>query len=494
VASAGIRRTPTGRHKVWWRLDDGSQGSQTFDTRARAREFKHDLLARLARGTWVDPRLGKQTFEAWAHEWWGLWSADPDRSPATLESTEARLRRYLLPFFGHHQLRAVTVSMVRRWQNELRGKLAPETVMACRSVLNRVLQAAEDDRRIDANPVRKVPAPKPPVDPDAILGHVHRRAFTPEEFGRLLAAARPWCRDHFLTMAGTGLRPGELLGLRARRVDLAGRRLEVLEVRYEAGRFGRGYKPRPKSATSIRAIPLAAQVAEAIARQLPAGSPPDALVFTGPGGGNRVAAGTRTALSRENLHRAYHAALARATDPTASLAYTPRRVLRALRQAGPGQTPESLRARIPGVTPTTRTVREALGELEAARLAARDPAGDAAGPRWSACPPPQHDTFADLKLRGPHDLRHTFSTWLEDAGIPARVIDELMGHSGGRRGARDGSAIGVRYRHTTPEMEARAVAAIEQRLAVALKAADDLLGVHNRWPTASGRRPRRSRQ
>jgi integrase len=299
MASAGIRRTPSGRHKVWWRLDDGTQGSRTFDSRDQARDYRNDLLARLARGAWVDPRLGKQTFEAWAGEWWEMWSADPDRSPATLQATEGRLRRYLLPFFGHHQLRAVTVSMVRRWQNELRGQVGFDTVMACRSVLNRVLQAAEDDRRIDANPVPKVPAPKPLIDPEVLLGRAKRRSYTPEELGRLLAAARPWCRDHFLVMAGTGLRPGELLGLRARRVDLAGRRLEVLEVRYEAGRFGRGYKPRPKSPTSIRAIPLAGQVAEAIARQLPAGSPPDALVFTGPGGGNRAPVGTRTALSRD---------------------------------------------------------------------------------------------------------------------------------------------------------------------------------------------------
>jgi hypothetical protein len=68
MASAGIRRTPTGRYRVWWRLDDASQGSQSFDTRDQARDFKHDLLARLARGSWVDPRLGKQVFETWARE------------------------------------------------------------------------------------------------------------------------------------------------------------------------------------------------------------------------------------------------------------------------------------------------------------------------------------------------------------------------------------------------------------------------------------------
>ena len=41
-----------------------------------------------------------------------------------------------------------------------------------------------------------------------------------------------------------------------------------------------------------------------------------------------------------------------------------------------------------------------------------------------------------LDLRGPHDLRHTFSTWLEDAGIPARVIDEPMGHQASGRAGR----------------------------------------------------------
>jgi integrase len=167
--------------------------------------------------------------------------------------------------------------------------------------------------------------------------------------------------------------------------------------------------------------------------------------------------------------------VARVADPTAILAYTPKRVLRALRDAGPGQTSQIIRSRIPGRRPTLGTVHDALWQLEVAGLATREVA-DNGQPRWSPTDPVRDDSLDNLKLRGPHDLRHTFSTWLEDAGIPARVIDELMGHAGGHRGGREGSVIGLRYRHTTPEMEARVVAAIEDRLAVALKMADQQHG------------------
>jgi hypothetical protein len=51
--------------------------------------------------------------------------------------------------------------------------------------------------------------------------------------------------------------------------------------------------------------------------------------------------------------------------------------------------------------------------------------------------------------------------------VPAWVIDELMGHQAGRRGEREGSMIGTRYRYMTEAMQARVVAVIE-RLAVAL--------------------------
>jgi integrase len=169
----------------------------------------------------------------------------------------------------------------------------------------------------------------------------------------------------------------------------------VVDVRYQAGRFGSGFKPRPKSDAGIREIPLAPLVVEAIRGQLPPGADPDALVFAGPGGGNHVAAGTRTVLSRHGVRRMYQTAVKRA-----DLKY--------------------------------------------------------------------------LQLRGPHDFRHTFSTWLEDAGIPARVIDELMGHQRSRHGEMDGgSRIGARYRHTTDAMAVRVVEAIQEWLTIALRVAQN---------------------
>ena len=77
-----------------------------------------------------------------------------------------------------------------------------------------------------------------------------------------------------------------------------------------------------------------------------------------------------------------------------------------------------------------------------------------------------------MDLHGPHDLWHTFATWLEDAAIPSRIIDELMGHRAARAagGEGRGSAIGAVYRHLTPEMQARVLGAVDKCLAVALKA------------------------
>ena len=153
--------------------------------------------------------------------------------------------------------------------------------------------------------------------------------------------------DHMTTLLGTGLRFGELAGLRRRRVHLD-RPLPVLEVgptRYQAGRFGSGFKPRPKSDAGIRPVPLAPLVVEAIRRRLPPGNYPDELVFTGPGGGPgqpggpSVPRGARTVLSRHNLHRTYQGAVTKLADPALPLRPTARQVLRASATAAAAHRP-----------------------------------------------------------------------------------------------------------------------------------------------------------
>jgi integrase len=411
MASAGIRKNRNGtRYQVWWRLDDGTQGSKTFDTRGLARDFKNELLAQAAANSWIDPRRGRILFDDWADHWWQLWSASPRRSPKGMETTESHLRCHLRPYFGRRQLHQITPSLVVRWQHELEQQLSHSGVMACRSILLRILEAARKERLIATNPVREVEAPKPQINPEQVFGHQRRRTLTSGEFGHLLAACRPFYRDHFLVQAGTGLRSGELLGLRRRRVFPELGRIEVIEVRYEAGRFGRGFKAEPKSLASVRVVPMCDRVREVIGRRIASGTRPEDLVLPGPGGSNGIPRGARAPLSTNNLRRVYKAAV------------------------------------------------EAAGA-----------------------------DLAHLDLRGPHDLRHTFATWLEDAGVPSRVIDELMGHSGGRRdrGA-GGSPMGRIYRETTPAMLARVTAALDDRIGRAITLAAYLLRERRDSETVDG--------
>jgi integrase len=375
-------------------------------------------------------------------------------------------------------IRSVEVArwQIRRWQTQLAAATGHATVQQCRSLLLRIFQYAVDEGALDANPVRKVAVPKRRADPEEVFGHAKRRALTPEEGGQLLARFPLFWWDHVLTLLGTGLRFGELAGLRRRRVrlDRTPPVVQVVDIRYQAGRFGSGFKPQPKSDAGIREIPLTPEVVAAIRRQLPPGTDLDDLVFTGPGGGI-VARGTRTVLSQHNFRRTYHSALAKLADPATQLRPTAARVLKTLRATGP-QTADELMSTLArqGRAIRPATVEAALGELAAMGLAASDGTGSAR--RWSPLAPSGDPLLEVVDLRGAHDFRHSFATWLEDAGIPARVIDELMGHEASTRGGQHlGSTMGAHYRHTTPEMATRVVMAIQNRLVVVVSVAEQVV-------------------
>jgi integrase len=258
---------------------------------AEAKDEARDLVAQkrlgVTRGAWQGLQRGRLPFSWWAEHWWEVWAADPDRSPTTRAVTESHLRLYVRPWFGDRPIKRIGPADIRRWQAHLASSTGHATLMQCRSLVLRILQFAVDEGAIDSNPVRKVPSPRRRADPEQVLDRTKRRALTPEEAGRLLAQFPLFWWDHVLTLLGTGLRFGELAGIRRRRVHLDRPMaiLQVVDTRYQAGRFGSGFKPRPKSDAGIREIPLAPLVVDAIRRQLPPGADPSALVFTGPGGG-----------------------------------------------------------------------------------------------------------------------------------------------------------------------------------------------------------------
>ena len=82
-------------------------------------------------------------------------------------------------------------------------------------------------------------------------GRREQRVLAPDDIGRLLAAAAPLYRPLLATAVFTGLRLGELLGLRWHDVDLAG---GVLHVRAQPDR--RGDRVAPKTPQALRDVEL----------------------------------------------------------------------------------------------------------------------------------------------------------------------------------------------------------------------------------------------
>jgi integrase len=210
------------------------------------------------------------------------------------------LRNHIAPFFAGKQLARIEPKDVERYISVKLRTLAPKTV---RNHLNTMHSVFEIGMRLDwcaANPVKLADRP-------VIKTTETRIKFLDQpELERLLATDYPG--DAFgsieptlyLTAAMTGLRQGELLGLRWRDVDLAARKVRVVSP-YVRGEFN-----EPKSEGSGRSVPLAGRVADALAtlRQRSRYATDGELVFCHPESGKP--------LDRSKLVRRFKQAIERA--------------------------------------------------------------------------------------------------------------------------------------------------------------------------------------
>jgi integrase len=255
-----------------WRDPDGRQRKKSFPRELDAERHLTSVTAAMLRGDYVDLAEARRITVA---EQVRRWADGRAHGPRTRLRTESNIRCHIEGTrLGAMPLSAVRPSDVQAWVSERSAVLAPATVRLVAGLVRGALAAAVHDRLLASNPaaVRLV---LPRVQAPRLV------PLTVQQVQALADAMPPRYRAMVVTQAGLGLRVGELLALRVEDVDFLGRNVRV------AWQLAKGTRERvrPKTATSIRTVPLPAVVAEALAAHLAAYAPgPDGLIFTTPTG------------------------------------------------------------------------------------------------------------------------------------------------------------------------------------------------------------------
>jgi integrase len=189
--------------------------------------------------------------------------------PQTAERKERELRLHILPSLRFIPLASLTRAHIERRAKDL--SLGPSSVHTVHATLSAVLNAAMEDGRIPRNPAS-----------GAHLPEVTEAVVVPVEAAQIhaLAAAVPEALyAAVITAAGTGLRQGELFGLRVGDIDFVRRELHVRQQLVSPSKGSQVLAP-VKEKTSRRTIGLSSVVLDALSAHLAQfGSGPNDVIF-----------------------------------------------------------------------------------------------------------------------------------------------------------------------------------------------------------------------
>jgi integrase len=276
-AFGSVRRLSSGRWQVRYRDLTGvlHTGPHTFTSKTDAARYLAMVEADLHRGAWADPKLGRITLTEWVKRWQ---ATTTNLRPTTRDLYAYLLRRFLLPTFSKAALSSIDVLAVRAWLADLQAQqLSPSTVAKAYRLLSRILGAAVEAGYLPRNPctVKGAGQERAP----------EMRFATVAQVAALADAIDPRYRALVLVAAYGGLRWGELVGLRVKRVDLLHGRVTVAEQVAEVN--GQLLPGPPKTEAGRRTVTLPAVAAVALAEHLAnfAEPGPEGLVFPAPQGG-----------------------------------------------------------------------------------------------------------------------------------------------------------------------------------------------------------------
>jgi integrase len=226
-------------------------GRSRAEVVAKLRATQNDL----AKG--VLPVDARMTVKSYFDQW--LTDMRPSLDYKSYRLYERLIRLYLVPRIGKLALCALTPAHLNRVYAELLDKGYSHTSvrLAHRTMKQVLIHAVKHD--VLARNVALLATPPKPVKREMVF-------LSQEEAGRLLQAAIGTSLEAlWLVALSTGMRLGELLALQWATVNLKQKTIRIIKSLSRQPRADGGLTPKePKTASSIRTIPITAEVAEAL--------------------------------------------------------------------------------------------------------------------------------------------------------------------------------------------------------------------------------------
>ena len=263
---------PAPKDRIYKRKDGRYEGRYTIQTpdgpkrkRVYGRKYKEvqrklaEAMGDAARGLVFDDE------NMTVGEYLDRWLSDAVRGSvreSTFDRDSYLVRSHIKPIIGRRKLAKLTALDVQRlYRDRLDSGLSPSTVNKIHTVLHKALSQAVRWELIPRNPTDAVKAPRP------VSEEMH--PLSAEEARRLLEAAKDVELQALYVLAvHTGMRQGELLGLKWSDVDLENRRLSIQRTLTRINNGKHVTLGDPKTRKSRRTVGLTPQAVDALRRHL----------------------------------------------------------------------------------------------------------------------------------------------------------------------------------------------------------------------------------
>lgn len=196
-------------------------------------------------------------------EWFEIWIQDykePSVKMGTIGVYRQNYNAYIKKVFGNRQLRDIRTDQIQRFYNGMAAKnYSHNTLEICRAVLNGAFSQAVKNEILRKNPVSNTVLPR-----DNKKGSARVMTMAEQTLFLNYATGTKYYALYEIALF-TGMRSGELRGLRWEDVDFQKREIHVAcTLTYQNGAY---HLETPKTQTSDRIIPMMENVYELLKQQ-----------------------------------------------------------------------------------------------------------------------------------------------------------------------------------------------------------------------------------